>query len=269
MHYRLDLEYDGSDFHGWQVQPGLRTVQGELQRALEKFLRQEVQAEGAGRTDAGVHALGQVASFECSKEKPPERLLGALHSLLPRDILVRSVRLVAPEFSARHSAVARSYRFRLFQGRSALWRRFCLEVPRRLDVEAMDVAARQFLGEHDFRAFAASSTGDSCTCLVERAGLRRSGPWIEFDITANRFVHNMVRRLTGVLLEVGRGRLHPGEAGEILRSGDRRRGGPCLPPQGLFLLRVRYPGEPPMPPREEGMGAFGLQGLGEDASEAT
>jgi len=243
VHVRLDLEYDGSEFHGWQVQPGLRTVQGELQRALETVLRQPALPEGAGRTDAGVHALGQVASLHCEASRAPEVLQRALESLLPPDLLVRRVRTVPAQFSARHSAVARSYRYRLFRGRSALWRRFCLEVPPSLDVESMDQAARVFLGEHDFRAFAAADAGTECPCLVERARLLAQGAWIDFEITANRFVHNMVRRLTGVLLEVGRGRLSPGDVGTILREGDRQRGGPCLPPQGLFLLRVRYPGE--------------------------
>jgi tRNA pseudouridine38-40 synthase len=243
VHYRIDLEYDGSDFHGWQIQPGLRTVQGELRQALERLLRQEISLEGAGRTDAGVHALGQVASLSCEGGKPPEVVQRALTSLLPRDILVRGVRAVPPEFSARHSAVARSYRYRLLQGRSALWRRYCLEVPSALDAAAMEEAACCFLGEHDFRAFAASDAGDRCVCLVERARVQAAGPWIDFEITANRFVHNMVRRLTGALLEVGRGRLSPEALSQILRQGDRPRGGPCLPPQGLFLLRVRYPGE--------------------------
>lgn len=246
--FRLDLEYDGTDFRGWQVQPGQRTVQGELQQALWRLLHQEISVEGAGRTDAGVHALGQVAKITCAGETSPELVQRALPGLLPADIHVRRVRVVPDGFSARHSAVARSYRYRLHRGPSAHWRRFALTVPEELQAEPMIEAARLFLGENDFTAFAASAAGTPCVCVVERSRVRATGPWIHFDITANRFVHNMVRRLTGALVEVGRGRLEVASIAEILRRGDRRLGGPCLPPQGLFLVAVRYAGEPPQEP---------------------
>ncbi len=242
--YRIDLAYDGSDFHGWQVQPGQRTVQGELQQALEHLFGDLAVPEGAGRTDAGVHAVGQVASFRHDEAREPAWLRRALGGLLPRDIQVHEVRQVPAEFSARHSAVARSYRYRWHRGSSVFWRRYSLEVPESLRAEPMDEAARLLLGEHDFTAFAASDAGVHCLCLVERVRVRSQAAWVDLDITANRFLHNMVRRIAGALLEVGMGRLQPSALRDILEQRDRGRGGPCLPPQALFLLGVRYPGEP-------------------------
>ena len=241
--YRLDLAYDGSDFRGWQAQPAQRTVQGTLQAALERLFRTPVAVEGAGRTDAGVHALAQVASFRHDRERAPEVVQRALGSLLPGDVLVHRVRHVPEDFSARHSAVARRYRYRLRRGPHLFWRRYSFGVDADLCVEAMAEAAKCLLGEHDFTAFARSDAGTHCVCLVERATVVSEGRWIDFDITANRFVHNMVRRLAGVLLQVGAGRLAPDAVATILAAQDRSRGGPCLPPQALFLVEVRYPGE--------------------------
>ena len=239
--YRVDLEYDGTDFHGWQVQPGQRTVQGELGRVLARLFGAEIRVVGAGRTDAGVHALGQVASFATARERRPEAVRRALCALLPRDVRVHGVQIVADDFSARHTASARSYRYQMLHGRSALWRRFYYELPSRVEVAAMARAASAFRGEHDFTAFVASDAGDDCRCRVETSEVRETPEAVLFDITANRFFHNMVRRLAGVLVEVGRGRVDPGAVADILGARDRSRGGPCLPPQGLFLVAVRYP----------------------------
>ncbi|MFQ5599362.1 MAG: tRNA pseudouridine(38-40) synthase TruA [Candidatus Krumholzibacteriia bacterium] len=239
--YRLELEYDGTDFHGWQIQPGQRTVQGELTRALEGICREKIRVAGAGRTDAGVHATRQVASFQAERALETATLQRGLNALLPADVRVLRVRTVPEGFSARHSAVARCYRYQMLRQSSALWRRFYYELPRPVDVDAMREAAELFLGDQDFTAFAASDAGDRCRCVVGRAEVHANDTAVFFEITANRFLHNMVRRLTGVLVEVGRGRFRPSAVQEILRTRDRSRGGPCLPPHGLFLVDVRYP----------------------------
>ena len=239
--YRADLEYDGTGFCGWQVQPGQRTVQGELCRALSRLFAAEVRVVGAGRTDAGVPALGQVASFATARERRPEAVQRGLNALLPRDVRVHRVRIVPDDFSARHTACARTYRYQMLRDPSALWRRFYYELPAPVDIAAMSAAAAAFHGEHDFTAFVRSDAGDACRCCVESTDVREERGAVLFEITANRFFHNMVRRIAGVLVEVGRGRVDPDSVREIVRDRDRSRGGPCLPPQGLFLVAVRYP----------------------------
>ena len=240
--YRLDLEYDGTDFHGWQKQPGLRTVQGELSSHLDALAGAPVLLVGAGRTDAGVHALGQVASFEMQRDLAPERLERILNSRLPHDVRVLRAQRAPAAFSARHSAVARCYRYQMARRPSAVRRRYFFELEHRVDVEAMNAAAGWLLGDQDFTAFVASDAGPGCRCLVSRAVVHvHDDEFVYFDITANRFLHNMVRRLTGALVEVGRGRLSVAALRDVLRHRDRSRGGPCLPPQGLYLMEVRYP----------------------------
>ena len=242
--HRADLEYDGTDFHGWQVQPGKRTVQGELVRALSVLCREEVRVTGAGRTDAGVHALGQVASFRAESAGEPERLARGLEGLLPPDVYVRRVQVVPDDFSARASAMSRSYRYQMLLAPSPLLRRFYHVMPFALEPEPMQAAAGCLLGPHDFTAFARSGhAGETADCTVSEACVRRVGERLFFEITADRFLHNMVRRLAGALVEVGRGRREPAALAEALDLRDRSRGGPCLPACGLFLVAVRYPGE--------------------------
>jgi tRNA pseudouridine38-40 synthase len=197
---------------------------------------------GAGRTDAGVHALGQVASFEMQRDLPPERLERMLNSRLPPDVRVLRVQRAPAAFSARHSAVARCYRYQMARRPSAVRRRYFFDLEHRVDIEAMNAAAGWLLGDQDFTAFVASDAGPSCRCLVSRAVVHEhDDELVYFDITANRFLHNMVRRLSGALVEVGRGRLSVAGLRDVLRNRDRSRGGPCLPPQGLYLMEVRYP----------------------------
>jgi tRNA pseudouridine38-40 synthase len=242
--YRLHLEYDGSAFRGWQVQPGKRTVQGELHAALSQLFRQPVEVVGAGRTDAGVHALGQVASFESALEFEPRRLLHALAGLLPGDARVWGAGHASAGFSARHSALSRHYRYRLWRGSSAFTRRTHQVLEHEVDLEAMHTAAALWIGEHDFTAFASTrSAASHRRCRVSEAQLRAAGPQLRFDVTADRFLQNMVRRLAGTLVEVGRGRRTVAQVQEALVTGDPRGCGPCLSPAGLFLLEVRYPAD--------------------------
>jgi tRNA pseudouridine38-40 synthase len=236
--YRLELEYDGSAFHGWQVQPGRRTVQGELVAALGRLCGTPPRVEGAGRTDAGVHALGQVASFTTDAVLEPQRLLFALAGLLPADMRVHRAGRAAPEFSARHSAASRAYRYQWLKASSALLHRFHADLAPPFDVGAMQAAASELLGEHDFTAFAAAASGGGrCRVLVAR--VVDEGVRLGFEIEADRFLHNMVRRLSGTLADVGRGRETPAGLAAALRSTAPR--GPCLPARGLFLVAVRYP----------------------------
>jgi tRNA pseudouridine38-40 synthase len=237
---RLDLEYDGTDFRGWQVQPGARTVQGCLEEALGDILGQAVRLTGAGRTDAGVHALGQVASFRHEPLPPAPQLLRRLNIGTPGDIRVTALQFVEDDFSARHSARARRYRYQMLRQRSALWTRYHHELRAPVDVERMHEAAQQFLGEQDFSAFAHVDPEANNRCLVSRAVVHGDASRVWFEITANRFLHNMVRRLAGILVEVGRGRLQTPDVVDILRHRDHSRGGPCLPARGLFFVAVDY-----------------------------
>lgn len=239
--YRLDIEYDGGDFHGWQVQPGRRTVQGEIERSLAILCREPVRVVGAGRTDAGVHALGQVASFEASGQDV-RRLRRGLNALLPPDVHVHRLSEVAVDFSARASALSRHYRYRMSQRSSPLERRFEYRLRHAVDAARMQAAAACLQGEHDFTAFAArdrDATGRRCRVLEARVDAE--GERVRFEIGADRFVYNLVRRLAGALVEVGRGRLSPEDFERILVQRDTSRGGPCLPAHGLVLLSVRYP----------------------------
>jgi tRNA pseudouridine38-40 synthase len=243
--YRLDLEYDGTDFHGWQVQPGRRTVQGELSVALERLCGAAVQIAAAGRTDAGVHALGQVASFQLERDVEPRRLLRALAALLPPDVHAWRAGYASPNFSARGTALARSYSYRMLRSPSPLGRRthHVLLVP--VDAARMTQALPALLGGHDFTAFAARRTASPRReCNIERAALEFGDVEIRLEITANRFLHNMVRRIAGCLVEIGRGQRQPESLAEILAARDDRHGGPCLPACGLVLVEVRYPPDP-------------------------
>lgn len=241
--YRIDLEYDGGAFHGWQVQPGRRTVQGEIERCLAILCREPVRVVGAGRTDAGVHALGQVASFDTTAELDVRRLRRGLNALLPEDVHAHRISAAPEDFSARASATSRHYRYQMSRRPSPIERRFHFVLRHAVDLKSMQAAAACLLGEHDFTAFAVRDrTGSGRRCRILEARVVADGERIRFDIGADRFVYNLVRRLSGALVEVGRGRLSPAAFERILVERDTTRGGPCLPPQGLFLMAVGYPG---------------------------
>ncbi|MCB1162022.1 MAG: tRNA pseudouridine(38-40) synthase TruA [Candidatus Krumholzibacteriia bacterium] len=247
--YRLVLAYDGADFHGWQRQPGRRTVQGELERALAVLAREPVAVQGAGRTDAGVHALAQCASFTVPTGvrpgQSPRRLLGSLQGLLPEDVTPLRLHEAPADFNARFSATARFYVYRLGLGHCAPLRRLRWELGWRLDVEAMEEALALLREGTDFRGFSTregAAKGSRCA-LRELAldGREPEAGELRLRIGADRFLHNMVRIVVGTLVEIGRGRWRPERVAEILASGDRRLAGPTAPPQGLFLRAVEYP----------------------------
>ncbi len=242
MHYRLVLEYDGTDFHGWQLQPGMRTVQGEIEAALERLFGAPLRVTAAGRTDAGVHAAGQVVSFRAARVLDPEVVRRALDALTGFDLAVRAADVVADDFDPRRSARRRRYVYRLWQRRapSPFWRRFAWHIPYRLDVEAMSRAAAQLLGEHDFSSFRAA--GCDAAHPIRRvwsSELRRDGDLLRYEIEANAFLRHMVRNITGTLVEIGAGQRDP-DLRPLLAARDRTQSGPTAPAHGLCLVEVRY-----------------------------
>lgn len=246
--YRLVLEYDGTEFRGWQSQAaGARTVQGTLEEAARALLGQPVAIAGAGRTDAGVHAEGQVASFalpDGAVRLAPEALARALNAGLPADLAVRELAIVPDDFHPRRDACAKLYRYDLWNGaaRSPLRRRRWVFVPGTLDVDAMKRAARDFEGTHDFAAL--QSTGSSVR-TTKRTLLRcewvGAGPELRLFVEGSGFLRHMVRTLAGTLIEVGQGRRGAAGVPALLAGGDRAAAGPTAPAHGLTLVRVRYP----------------------------
>ncbi|MFH1334938.1 MAG: tRNA pseudouridine(38-40) synthase TruA [Candidatus Zixiibacteriota bacterium] len=238
---KLVIEYDGSLFHGWQVQPGLRTVQDEIEKALYTILNQKVNLIGAGRTDAGVHALGQVANFETENPQDAETIQKSLNGILPEDIVIHKAEEVDPNFNARYSAKSRIYKYRVHLGRTAIQRRLAWEVTYALNVETLLEATREIEGEHDFTSFCLAESGkESNLCNVKQAFWKKSGDELTFKIEANRFLHTMVRSLVGTLVEVARGYFSVSDFTEIIEAKDRRKAGPTAPAYGLYLVEVKY-----------------------------
>ncbi len=239
--YRVVLAYDGTDFRGWQRQPEGRTVQGVLEEAIRKVTQKRTVVHGAGRTDAGVHALGQVAGFRGAFRLDDATLLRALNAVLPADVRVFSLEEAPPGFHARKSARSKLYRYRiaLAPQPSPLDRRYVLHWPYPLKLGAMREAARLFVRTADFTAF--SSNRDRAPVrTVTRSELRRSGGELVYTVEAGGFLRYMVRTIVGTLLEVGRGRVRPGEVEDIFRSRDRSLAGPTAAAKGLTLVRVDY-----------------------------
>lgn len=244
MRMALGIEYDGAAFSGWQVQAGQRTVQETVERALSAIADAPVHTVCAGRTDAGVHGLGQVIHFDAPVPRPEQAWVRGTNSRLPRDVSVLWARPVAPAFHARLSASARWYRYRIFNRaeRSALVRERAAWFYRPLDGARMQEAARWLEGEHDFSAFrAAECQARQPVRTLYRLDIRAQHPWITVDVVANSFLHHMVRNIVGVLVAVGEGRQPPAWAGEVLASRDRRVGGVTAPGTGLYFAGVHYP----------------------------
>lgn len=242
--YKLTLEYDGGPFAGWQRQENGPSVQGALEAAAEALDGAPVEATGAGRTDAGVHALGQVAHLDLKKNLRADTVRDALNAhLRPNPIAVLDAEEVAPDFHARFHAIARSYLFRITDRRPPLtldagkvWR-----VPQKLDAEAMHVAAQHLVGQHDFTTFRdADCQAESPVKTLDSISVSRVGAEIHVNTRARSFLHRQVRSMVGSLVEVGRGRWATGEIKKILAAADRTACGPVAPPDGLYLVRVEY-----------------------------
>jgi tRNA pseudouridine38-40 synthase len=240
---RAALEYDGTRFCGFQWQPAVRTVAGELEAALLRLLGEAVKVAAAGRTDTGVHASGQVVSLRTSRSFPFERLALALNAALPQDIAVREAAVVADSFSARFSARERRYVYAILNRpqRSALFAQRAYHVYRPLDVEAMRTAAAPLLGTHDFRSFCATLPESGVTVrTVTELRIEPRGEFLCVHISADGFLHRMVRTIVGTLIECGTGRREPASMAAILQSRDRTTAGLTAPAQGLYLAGVRY-----------------------------
>ena len=251
--FKVTLAYDGTEFSGFQRQAdGVRSVQGELEAALAPIAGEKITVAGAGRTDAGVHALGQVASFKLHSPIAEPALLQALNATLPEDVRVLAVETAADEFHARFSARSKVYRYRISNTRvlSPFERRYALHISRRLDIDAMRVAARELLGEHDFSCFQAKTerrpgdTEDSmrvitCSEWTEHP-LEDADRMLIYDMAGTGFLKYMVRNVIGTLVEVGDGRRAPESIRDLLAAGNRAAAGPTAPPEGLYLVRVDY-----------------------------
>jgi tRNA pseudouridine38-40 synthase len=245
-HIRLVVEYDGSHLHGWQRQHGVPTVQEHLEVALAKLLTHEVQVGGASRTDAGVHARGQVASFRTDRPIPLHGVRRGLNSLLPSSIAIRDAAEVPEDFHPRFSATGKHYRYTILARaeRSPRWHDRAWHHPEPLSVSAMHDAARALIGQHDFAAFRAAGCAAKTTLRrVDSITFTRLHPHrLEVDIRGNAFLRHMVRIMVGTLTEVGTGRLSVSQVAEILASKDRTKAGVTAPPQGLELIEVHYDG---------------------------
>lgn len=241
---KLTIEYDGTDFHGWQRQPNERTVQGVLEEAIAQVLGHRVRLIGASRTDRGVHALGQVANFKTTSKLPLEAMLKAFNALLPEDVVIREIEEVPLDFHARYGAKSKVYEYRLLSWpiRSPLERRFSWHVADSLDIEAMRECCRMLIGMHDFSSFmlSGSDTKNPIREMRRAEILLRPPHHITFVFEATGFLRGMVRSIVGTLVDVGRGKLNPMQFKEIMEAKDRSRASITAPPQGLFLVEVKY-----------------------------
>ena len=243
---RLTIEYDGKDFNGWQKQPNKLNIQGEIERAIELITGEEnIDLIASGRTDAGVHALGQVANFKTNNESIPiEKFAVALNTKLKRSIRIKKAEEVDERFHSRYTCKRKTYRYIINNNEceSAIYRNFEYHMPIKLNIEAMQKAVTYFEGEHDFKAFKASGTSSKSSVRkiylaeVKKADENR----IYIELTGNGFLYNMVRIIAGTLVDVGMGKTKPEEIPEIIKQGDRKLAGKTLPPSGLFLMKVEY-----------------------------
>ena len=243
MNVRLTVEYDGTDYRGWQVQPGGPTIQGILEDALAVLLKHRVRIHGSGRTDAGVHALGQVANFTCPDGRDLARMQRSLNALTPHDITVKAVEAASPSFDARGDARKRVYEYRLWNHpcRSVFNDRYAWHVPRPLRVDAMREALAALVGEHDFSCFRAAGCG---AATPVRRIYRNELFWWEdhwvYRVEATGYLRHMVRNIVGTLVQIGLGERPAGDLPELIESRDRTLAGPTAPARGLFLTEVCY-----------------------------
>lgn len=243
MHLKLTLEYDGTNYHGWQLQRNAVTLQGTIETVLARLFNEPLRLRVAGRTDAGVHALGQVAAFKTTKPVDLARLQRSLNALLPSDIVVTQVEEVPDSFHPRRDALSRRYCYRIWHRPqpTALWARYAWHVPFPLDLAAMEQAAALLIGEHDFSSFQGADTvAHNPRRTVLCSTVRREDSFVVYEIEARSFLRHMVRNIVGTLVDVGRGTLSVGDFARIFAARDRTRAGVTAPPHGLFLVKVTY-----------------------------
>jgi tRNA pseudouridine38-40 synthase len=243
LHLKLTLEYDGTSYHGWQLQQNAVTLQGTLEGVLARLCGELVRVRVAGRTDAGVHALGQVVSFKSEKVADLQRLQRSLNALLPHDVVVIRLEEVPDAFNPRRDALSRAYLYRIWNHPwpSAIQARYSWHVPFPLDRDAMDQAAALLVGDHDFSSFqGADSVERNPLRTVLRSTVRRTDEFLVYEVEARSFLRHMVRNIVGTLVDVGRGALSVEDFTQVLVARDRTRAGLNAPPQGLFLVAVKY-----------------------------
>lgn len=243
---KLEIEYDGTNYCGWQVQIRQRrkkSIQEILEKTLRKILQQKVKLISSGRTDSGVHAASQVVNFKTNSKIPLYNLQKALNTLLPDDIIVKGVKEVRPDFHARFCAKSKLYRYSILNRTypSAILRQYAYFYPYRLDIDLMRKEAKYLVGKHNFQSFCASDKEEkNHVRTIKYIGIKKDGDLISIDIEANGFLYNMVRNIVGTLLEIGRGKLSKGSMQHILLLKDRKKAGPTAPSHGLCLMKVNY-----------------------------
>ncbi|MBA4696879.1 MAG: tRNA pseudouridine(38-40) synthase TruA [Legionella sp.] len=246
MRTALLVEYDGSQYHGWQAQAGLKTVQGVLEQALSKVADNEIGVVAAGRTDTGVHATHQIVHFDCDKRRTMQAWIHGVNSFLPKDVCIRWAKEMPENFHARYSALSRRYHYVIFNAavRPALFRSYMTWQYRQLNVHAMQEAAQHLLGEQDFTSFRSIDCQSKTPKRhIYRMQVTRRESMVVIDVTANAFLHHMVRNIAGVLMTIGTEKKPVPWVKEVLEAKDRRLGAETAPPYGLYLVGVAYPKE--------------------------
>lgn len=241
--FKLIIEYDGTNYHGWQIQPNGITIQETIEKALTKITSQQIRIQSSGRTDAGVHALGQCAHFACETRLTPGVMHKALNAVLPDDIVIQACEAVNADFHARFCAKSKRYRYTIWNEPipMALGRQYAWHVRKPLDIDAMRIAAAKLVGEHDFKGFEASGMLHRSTIrTILYADIEKNSGFVHFDIEANGFLRYMVRSILGTLVEIGLAKRPASDIDAILASGDRTLAGTTVPPHGLTLLYVLY-----------------------------
>ena len=242
-HIKLTIEYDGKDFNGWQKQPTKLNIQGTIEQAIKQITGEDVELNASGRTDAGVHALGQVANFKTNSQIPIEKFAIAINSKLKRSIVIKKAEEVDERFHSRLSCKKKTYRYIINNSPegTAIYRNLETHIPQKLDLSQMKKAIKYFEGEHDFKAFKASGTSSkSSVRTIYKADIYQENEKIFIEITGNGFLYNMVRIIVGTLVEVGLGKIKPEKIIDIIQQGKRENAGKTFPPNGLYLLKVMY-----------------------------
>ena len=240
---KLTIEYDGKDFNGWQKQPTKLNIQGTIEQAIKQITGEDVELNASGRTDAGVHALGQVANFKTNSQIPIEKFAIAINSKLKRSIVIKKAEEVDERFHSRLSCKKKTYRYIINNSPegTAIYRNLETHIPQKLDLSQMKKAIKYFEGEHDFKAFKASGTSSkSSVRTIYKADIYQENEKIFIEITGNGFLYNMVRIIVGTLVEVGLGKIKSEKIIDIIQQGKRENAGKTFPPNGLYLLKVMY-----------------------------
>lgn len=240
---KLTIEYDGKEYNGWQKQPNHLNIQGEIEKAIESIIREKVELIGSGRTDSGVHAFGQVANFKMESEFPIEKMATAINSKLKKSIRIIKAEEVPLEFHSRYHCHKKTYSYIIDNSEqgTAIYRNYAYHVSKQLDITAMQKAAKYLIGEHDFSSFKSSGTSSkSSVRIIYDAKVTKEQERVIISLTGNGFLYNMVRIISGTLVQVGIGDTKPEEIKNILEAKDRTKAGKTLPAQGLFLMHVDY-----------------------------